>query len=96
MLEYIEEVIVPYVEAVRENIPVAQINQPALAIFDVFAAHRSEKVLTALKKANMPYVFVPAGCTDELQPLDQTVNQNTKNFSKPNFKTGTPRKFARN
>lgn len=50
MLEYIEGIIVPYVEAVRENLPVSQINPPALAIFDVFAAHKSEKVLSALKK----------------------------------------------
>lgn len=85
MLEYIEGVIVPYVEAVRENLPVAQINQPALAIFDVFAAHRSEKVLSALKKANIRYVFVPAGCTDELQPLDQTVNKKYKELLKTEF-----------
>lgn len=79
MLEYIEGIIVPYVEAVREYLPVAQINQPALAIFDVFAAHISKKVLSALKKANIRYVFVPAGCTDELQPLDQTIQRPSQN-----------------
>lgn len=51
----------------------------------MFAAHRSEKVLSALKKVNIRYVFVPAGCTDELQPLDQTVNKKYKELLKTEF-----------
>lgn len=37
-----------YVETERENLPIAKSNEAALAIFDMFAAHRSEKVLDKL------------------------------------------------
>ena len=42
----------------------------ALAIFDVFQAHRCDSVLKKLNSYNIREVFVPAGCTGELQPLD--------------------------
>ena len=49
-------------------------DQCALAISDVFAAHRCESVLEALKKHHIKYTFVPASCTGKLQPLDLTFN----------------------
>lgn len=58
--------------------------QPALAISEVLTAHRSDAVLSALKKANIRYVFVMADCTDEINHLDQqTINKiyNSKNVS---------------
>jgi hypothetical protein len=39
------------------------LKQPALAIFDVFSAHRHASVLDALQRANIKVVYVPAGCT---------------------------------
>lgn len=50
-------------------------NQTALVIFDVFKAHRSEVLLETLKKENIKVVYVPASCTDELQPMDQIPNK---------------------
>ena len=47
-------------------------DQTALAIFDVFAAHQCGSVLEKLQSNNIYQVFVPAGCTGELQPLDVT------------------------
>lgn len=61
MIVYIKRVLFPYVESVRVNLPVSQMNQPAFAISDVFTAHRNEIVLWKLKKAYVRYVFVPAG-----------------------------------
>lgn len=75
MVRYVENIILPYVETIRESLPIAQHNQKALAIFDVFKAHRSEKVLRILKTNGIRVVFVPPCCTDKLQPLDQTVNK---------------------
>ena len=57
----------------------------ALAIFDVFKAHRSDKLLALLKKSRIAIVFVPASCTDKLQPLDQTINKKYKEELKKEF-----------
>ena len=74
----------PYVQVVRESLGLSE-NHPALAIFDVFAAHRSQLVLDALNKHHIKYTFVPAGCTGELQPLDVTFNDPFKREMKELF-----------
>lgn len=74
MLHYIENVLVPYVTQTRKSLGLPE-SQRALAIFDVFAAHRVERVLQALEDANIAVQFVPAGCTGELQPLDKSINE---------------------
>ena len=84
MIRYIEEVIAPYVRVVRESLGLSE-NHPALAVFDVFAAHRSQSVLDSLKTHHIKYVFVPAGCTGELQPLDLTFNDPFKREMKDCF-----------
>ena len=74
MLRYIDVVIIaPYVEATRQSLCLLA-DQCAREIFDVFAAHRCESVLEALKKHHIKYTFVPTSCTGELQPLDLTFN----------------------
>ena len=60
--------------------------QKALAIFDVFSAHRSRPVLDLLEKNNILVVFVPGGCTGELQPLDLSVNYEYKKLLKDCFR----------
>ena len=57
----------------------------ALAIFDVFKAHRGDRLLALLKKNGVSVVFVPASCTDKLQPLDQTINKKYKEEIKKHF-----------
>jgi hypothetical protein len=84
MLHYISEVIVPYVEQTREHLQLGP-GQKALALFDVFAAHRCASVRDALAKANILQVFVPAGCTGELQPMDLSVNAEFKAAMKTQF-----------
>ncbi|CAH1248540.1 Hypp8221 [Branchiostoma lanceolatum] len=45
-------------------------DQPGLAVFDGYKAHRTEPVLAKLREANVIPMLVPASCTGELQPLD--------------------------
>lgn len=59
--------------------------QTALAIFDVFAAHRTKEFLDKLAEANIKVKFIPAGCTGELQPLDVAVNDVFKRKLKGKF-----------
>ena len=52
MLEYIDKIIVPYVVETRKRLELAD-DQPALAIFDVFAAHCCDSVLVKLQSNNI-------------------------------------------
>ncbi|KAK3084641.1 hypothetical protein FSP39_016716 [Pinctada imbricata] len=69
MQRYVEKVIVPYVEQIKENhdLPV---RQRAICVFDVYKAHRGDKLRALLEKNYIKCAYVPAACTDQLQPLD--------------------------
>jgi hypothetical protein len=56
-----------------------------LCIFDVFAAHRGDDLLEKLRQNNIHVVFVPASCTDRLQPLDLGINAPFKQSMKTFF-----------
>ena len=84
MLEYLENIITPYVSNKQQAMDLPE-DQPALAIFDVFAAHRSHRALDMLKSNNIHQIFVPASCTGELQPLDVGINVQFKTFLKQEF-----------
>ena len=79
MIEYIQEVIVPYVECVHEELNKPE--QAALAIFDNFKGQLTEKVLQELES-------VLASCTDQLQLMDLSVNKFIKAFPRSNFQLG--------
>ena len=84
MIRYIEKVLVRYIAEKRDELDLP-LKQPALAIFDVFSTHRHTSVLDALQRANIKVVYVPAGCTVELQPLDLKVNKAIKDILKKQF-----------
>ena len=72
-----EKIIVPYIKKVRDEIGIP--DQPALTIdyFQcIFWACLGNKILV---------VKVPVGCTDELQPLDLSVNKSCKSFLRDKF-----------
>ena len=84
MLKYLDKVIVPYVSSTRQELDLPE-DQPALAIFDVFAAHRCRTVVDKLKTNNIHQIFVPASCTGKLQPLDVGLNDQFKGLIKQEF-----------
>ena len=57
--------LVPYVTKTRQKLELAM-DHPALALFDVFKAHRCD---TVLEKVRQNHIHQVAGCTGELQPL---------------------------
>ena len=61
------------------------LRQHSLCIFDVFKAHQKEELRELLKKKNIHMVYVPASCTDRLQPLDLSVNAAFKLNMKNSF-----------
>ena len=60
-------------------------DHPALSLFDLFKAHRCDTVLEKLHQNHIHQVFIPAGCTGELQPLDVSVNEQFKASMKAHF-----------
>ena len=63
----------PYVVETRKRMELA-LDFPAVDIMDIFAAHRCQSVLDYLEANHIKPLFVPPGCTGELQPLDVSVN----------------------
>ena len=60
-------------------------NQSSLCIFDNFKAQLTAEVLELLKINHVETVFVPPNCTDQLQPLDLSVNKPAKDFLRKKF-----------
>lgn len=86
MERYVEKVIVPYVDHVREENDLP-LRQRALCIFDVYKAHRGQGLLDILDKHGIKVVFVPGACTDRLQPLDLIPNNIFKSYLKAEFQS---------
>ena len=57
MLEYLDCVIISYVVETRNALDLPE-DQPALALFDVFAAHRYSSVLEKLRCSNIHLVLL--------------------------------------
>ena len=83
MLQYIENVSVPYVEAVRETID--NEDAPALVIMDNFKGQVTSKVNNFLEENRIHVCLLPSNMTDRLQPLHTSVNKPAKEFLKQKF-----------
>ncbi|KAK3098237.1 hypothetical protein FSP39_017476 [Pinctada imbricata] len=86
MRRYVERVIVPYVDKIKEELDLP-LKQKALCVFDVFKAHQDKGLLKLLEENDIKVVFVPAACTDRLQPLDIQINGKFKSLMKSEFQT---------
>ena len=84
MLNYIDKIIVPFVERVREDLGLDK-QQAALAILDHFQGQLTDSITQVLENHNIQSVLVPACCTDRLQPLDISVNKSAKSFLRSEF-----------
>ena len=84
MREYIERIIVPYVNSKRNELKF-QSDQPTLAIFDVFRGQQSQSIMDLLEENNIFVVNIPANCTDRLQPMDLSINKSVKDFMRSKF-----------
>ena len=84
MLRFVDQVIVPYFQDARKTHGLPA-DHKGLVIFDVFTAHLCVSLRQKLEENNLKIVYVPAGCTGELQPLDLTVNSFFKTRTKNSF-----------
>ena len=51
-----------------------------------FLAQCTDTILRLLEEHNIDTVFVPPNCTDQLQPLDLSLNKPVKDFMRSKFK----------
>ena len=85
MLEYIDKIIVPYVEDKKKELGLPE-DHHALVIYDEFRGQITEDVMAELRQHHFDVVLVPPNCTDCLQPLDVSVNKAAKDFLKSKFR----------
>ena len=69
----LDTILCPYMTEQRKLLNLES-DATGLCIFDVFACHRCQQFLKKLHDCGIKHVFVPAGCTGLLQPLDISVN----------------------
>uniref|UniRef100_A0A914VWQ5 DDE-1 domain-containing protein n=1 Tax=Plectus sambesii TaxID=2011161 RepID=A0A914VWQ5_9BILA len=70
MVRYARSIVIPYVCAQWLKLGLSE-GKVALVIFDTYNAHRHNNQLHQfLKDNNIEFMYVPAACTGELQPLD--------------------------
>ena len=79
MLQYIKEVIVPFVDRKREDLNL-DADYPALAVFDHFKGQLTDKITQELEVNKIHSVLIPAAHTGQLQPMDISVNKVVKSF----------------
>ena len=80
MLEYVGDIIVPYVKSQRAFLE----EKSAVVIMDNFTGQVTTAVNDLLEKNNI-VCLLPANTTDRLQPLDVSVNKPAKDFLRNKF-----------
>jgi len=84
MIEYFDQVLFPYIDRTIGELDLP-VRQRALVVMDMYKAHRVPAVIDYLKSNKVEIVYVPGGCTGELQPLDLSGNNNFKQHIRKNF-----------
>jgi hypothetical protein len=82
--DYITKILIPYITRKKKELKLNP-NHHALVIYDVFRGQCTQAVLEILETKHIDVVFVPANCTDRLQPLDVSVNKPAKTFLRDRF-----------
>ena len=80
----------PYIEKKRLELKL-DINYPALVRF---RGQCTENIFALLEAKHVLVTVVPANCTDQLQPLDVSINKVTKNFFAASFRSGTQSRYV--
>lgn len=82
MVQYVENIIIPYVAARRASF---EDETPALVIMDNFKGQITSAVTELLEANNIHVVLLPPNTTDSLQPMNLSVNKPAKDFLKQRF-----------
>lgn len=84
MLQYVQQIIVPFVEQMRDFLCE---QKSAVVIMDNFKGQVTEKMIELMESHDIHMCLLPANTTDRLQPMDVAVNKPAKAFLKKKFQT---------
>ena len=82
MIQYIENIIVPYINSVRQAVGN---DTPAMISMDNFKGQVTSAGNSRLEANSIHVCLLPPNTTDRLQPLDISVNKPAKDFLKRKF-----------
>ena len=82
MLQYVQQIIVPFVEQMREFL---EEDKAAVVIKDNFKGQVTERMTKLMESHNIHTCLIPPNTTDRLQPMDVAVNKPAKAFLKQKF-----------
>ena len=98
MVEYIKEIIVPYVESVRSSLNKesataivimdnfrGQKTEEVIMIMDNFRGQKTEKVNNLLEENNLHVCLLLFNTTDKLHLMDVAINKPAKDFLRRKF-----------
>ena len=77
-IDMLQKILIPYAEAKRKELGVS--DKPWPLICDVFKGQWTDALKDVVKESNGKMVPVPNNWTNYFQPLDLTVNKNSKDF----------------
>ena len=78
MIDYVENIIIPYVKRVRSDLGN---DKAALVITDNFRGQTTKAVLDLLESANILVALLPPNTTDALQPIGLSRKQGSQTSS---------------
>ena len=82
-IKFLEEIILLYIQQEREKL--GRENQKALLIFDIFRGQTTDKVLKIMEDNHILATKVSPNMTNLHQPLDLSVNNAAKDFTRKKF-----------
>jgi len=82
MMQYVNNIIVPFVEQTRESLGEDKV---AVAIMDNFKGQVTSAMTELLERHCIHTCLIPPNTTDRLQPMDISVNKPAKAFLKEQF-----------
>jgi hypothetical protein len=88
LLEWIHKIAIPYRKSVLDRDGLRS-DQKMILILDLHYTHKTEAALKTMSENNILPVFIPGGCTDEIQTLDVCVNKAFKTAVKGAFRDHT-------
>ena len=77
-MEYKNDIIIPYLTRMRENFGE---DRTGLVIYNNFKGQVTDNVLSLLDENDISIVTLPLNTTDQLQPMDLSVNKSIKEFA---------------
>ena len=92
MKDYVLRILVPHITEKRKQLKLFS-DHHALVIYDMFKGQCMPAIIDLLQQNNVDIVFVPANCTDLLQPLKVCVKKQPRILCVTSSKDGMPNRF---